>query len=233
MNYDEWHASLEVDFDVNTPWHQFFKLNEKKFNFQNMKILEIGCGRGGFANYFMEKYGDVLKSYTAIDYSEEAVRKANSYFVGDRKKITFDVGDIQCINSNQNEYDFVFSFETIEHVPHPQLAIKELYRVLKPTGVLILTTPNYLNFIGLYRFYLRLTGRKWTELGQPINRFVLIPRTLFWLKIAGFDLINFSSSIFFIPWFNKKIYNFHFKLNFINKYFGLQSYFIIRKRTKN
>jgi hypothetical protein len=34
----------------------------------------------------------------------------------------------------------------------------------------VLTGPNYLNPLGLYRVALRLVGRRWTEMGQPINK---------------------------------------------------------------
>jgi SAM-dependent methyltransferase len=82
-------------------------------------------------------------------------------------------------------FDTVVSCETVEHVPDPRRALGELARVLKPGGRLLLTTPNYLGMMGLYRGYMRLTGRRYTEEGQPINNFLLLPRTLAWVKRTG------------------------------------------------
>ncbi len=54
-----------------------------------------------------------------------------------------------------NSVDIIMSDQTLEHVPHPWIAAKELTRVLKPKGILILTTvclnkwhgpANYFNF---------------------------------------------------------------------------------------
>jgi hypothetical protein len=61
-SYDEWHASMEIDYDADTPWHIFFRDNESSMDFTNTRILEIGCGRGGFANYFLSKYSNTISS---------------------------------------------------------------------------------------------------------------------------------------------------------------------------
>ena len=50
---------------------------------------------------------------------------------------------------------------------------------------MLLTTPNYFGSLGLYRGYLRLLGRSYSEDGQPINRFTLLPLTVAWVKRAG------------------------------------------------
>lgn len=230
-NYDEWHDKLEVDFDVNTPWHQFFQQNEERLNFSNAKILEIGCGRGGFANYFLAKYGNVVEKYVAVDYSETAINKALNFMGHKYLNLELRTGDIQNIDFPGGYFDYVFSFETIEHVPKPSVAVKELYRVLKESGILLLTTPNYLGFFGLYRIYLRLKGKKWTEAGQPINKFVLMPKTLFWLKRSGFRNILSESSIISCPSpFSKRVIQFSWKKpRFILKWLGLQSYFVASK----
>jgi len=43
-----------------------------------------------------------------------------------------------------NFFDVIISFETIEHIQNLSLAVKEMYRVLKPNGKLIITCPNRL-----------------------------------------------------------------------------------------
>ena len=87
----------------------------------------------------------------------------------------WETGDIQAIAHPAASFDTVFSCETIEHVPDPRQAIRELARVLCPGGRLFLTCPNYLGLMGLYRGYLRLTGRRYREEGQPINQFLILP----------------------------------------------------------
>jgi 2-polyprenyl-3-methyl-5-hydroxy-6-metoxy-1,4-benzoquinol methylase len=113
--------------------------------------------------------------------------------------ITWQVGDIQAIAQDPESFDTVISCETIEHVPEPRQAICELARVLKPGGRLFLTTPNYLGTLGLYRLYLRLTGRRFTEEGQPINNFTLLPMTRAWVAGAGLRVRSLDAVGHYLP----------------------------------
>ena len=51
------------------------------------------------------------------------------------------VSDITCIPVGNNVYDNILCTEVLEHVPHPDLAIAEFSRIIKPKGKLILTAP--------------------------------------------------------------------------------------------
>ena len=90
-------------------------------------------------------------------------------------------------------------FHVLEHVPDPARAVAELARVLKPGGKLFLTTPNYLNLIGLYRGYMRMKGTPFTETGQPINKFVMLPRTRAWVKNTGLRILHSESQGMYLP----------------------------------
>lgn len=50
------------------------------------------------------------------------------------------VGSIENIPCGKDSFDAVFSIQVLEHVPNPSLALREVARVLKPNGVLLLTT---------------------------------------------------------------------------------------------
>jgi SAM-dependent methyltransferase len=113
--------------------------------------------------------------------------------------IQWQVMDIQSIAHLEATFDIVISCETVEHVPNPAKAIHELARILKPGGKLFLTTPNYLNAMGMYRGYMRLKGTPFTETGQPINNFVLLPRTRQWVLDAGLRLLHVESRGIYLP----------------------------------
>ncbi len=226
--YNQWHNALPVDVDIDTPWHNFVRKKlDVTSDLTSKRILEIGCGRGGFAIY-LSSIAAAGTEIVAADFSKAAVDKGKEYALENNiSNITWHQADIQKLPFPDNYFDTVISCETIEHVPDPLEGVRELSRVLRPGGKLIVTTPNYLGIFGLYRGYLRLTGRKWTEKGQPINNFTMVPCTLRWLKKSGIKVIFFDSEIISMPFPGKsKVKYFNFRRpRWFWKWFGLQSYF--------
>lgn len=187
--YEVWHRQFEIDSEADTPWHRLVKKHlEPARDLDGKRVLEIGCGRGGFACWLASQSTRPAE-IVAIDFAASAIQKGQTFA---RQQglagLTWQVGDIQSIAHDDASFDTVISCETVEHVPEPVRAIRELARVLKPGGRLLLTTPNYLGTMGLYRCYLRLTGRRYTEEGQPVNNFMLLPLTRAWISRAGLDV---------------------------------------------
>jgi len=184
--YEAWHERLAVDSNTDTPWHRLVKTHlAPARDLSGKRVLEIGCGRGGFACWLAshpQRPGEIVATDFAITAVQKGETFANEHGLSG---ITWQVGDIQSIAHEDASFDTVISCETIEHVSAPRKAIDELARVLKPGGRLFLTTPNYLGTLGLYRFYMRLTGRRFTEEGQPINNFTLLPLTRTWIARSG------------------------------------------------
>jgi 2-polyprenyl-3-methyl-5-hydroxy-6-metoxy-1,4-benzoquinol methylase len=192
--YDRWHSELPVDDGSSTPWHQLAnQLLEPQRDLIGRATLEIGCGRGGFAASLCRRGAKV----TACDFSSTALELARAEFNG--LDVEWILADIQKLPFLDSSFDTVISCETIEHVPSPSKAVAELARVLHPGGRLILTTPNYLGSLGLYRAYLRLRGRPFTEAGQPINQFTMAPRTFYWLHRAGLRLEQTLGAGHYLP----------------------------------
>jgi len=163
------------------------------------RILEIGCGRGGFACW-LARHAAGPAEIVAADFSPAAVAKAETFAAGQGiTRITWTVADIQNLDQFGPEFDTVISCETIEHVPDPPLAVQHLAQVMKPGGRLYLTTPNYLSMIGLYRAYCWVRGKKFDEGGQPICQLTMVPKTRTWVRAAGLRVVGTDTRGQYLP----------------------------------
>jgi SAM-dependent methyltransferase len=194
--YDLWHAGLGVDEGGESPWHDLVRARLGEVG--EARVLEIGSGRGGFSVWAAGRFRRAR--VVAADFSRVAVARGREHGSGlGLTNLRFEVGDIQHIAHRNESFDLVISCETVEHVPDPRQALREMARVLTPGGRLLLTAPNYLGLMGLYRVYRRLTGRPFTEVGQPINTVTLLPRTLSWVRGAGLAVEEVASTGHYLP----------------------------------
>jgi ubiquinone/menaquinone biosynthesis C-methylase UbiE len=118
------------------PIHQrLFKAYVVARDYVHGDILEIGCGEGRGVGTLLER----AKSFTAVDKISEVIQ--------DLKK-KFPTGQFISMNLPpldglpDNTYDYVVSFQVIEHIENDALYLKEINRVLKPGGTAMITTPN-------------------------------------------------------------------------------------------
>lgn len=113
--------------------HVFFNECLKDENLTGKKLLDAGCGTGWFSKKAVECGADV----TSMDLGENLLNEVAKKCVTKRV-----VGSILEMPFDDNTFDYVISSEVIEHTPAPYLAIREIYRVLKPGGKMVLSTPN-------------------------------------------------------------------------------------------
>jgi ubiquinone/menaquinone biosynthesis C-methylase UbiE len=197
--YDEWHSQFDLEDDAHSPWHSLVRAHvDVAHDLDGHRVLDIGCGRGGLTAWIARSSKPAR--HLAMDFSQVAVEKGRTMAAqSSLSRIEWSVGDIQNIPCPDASIDSAFSCETVEHVPDPPRAVRELARVLRPGGRLFLTTPNYMGMMGLYRGYLRLRGRPFTEIGQPINQFTMLPRTIRWVKRAGLEVVVTDAIGHYLP----------------------------------
>lgn len=225
-NYDVWHETHAEDNDVSTPWYNFVKEVSSLADLNNKTVLEIGCGRGGFSNYLVRHYTGITSLF-ACDYSESALKIGRSVS-SSQSKITWQQEDIQKLSFDNNTFDTIISCETIEHVPRPHSALRELYRVLKPEGRLVLTCPNYFNLFGVWCLYRKLIGKPYTEGGQPYVNYILLPGIYFRLKRLGFQVEHYHSSELVLPLRRPKTF-YPIKVPGLLRFFGNRTFYVLRK----
>ena len=118
---------------------QFFLVPYLK---KDSKVLDIGCQYGDmslplapFVDYLVE-----------LDLSDRSLEKArnnanllnidNAYFI---------IGDATSLPFDSDSFDVIIFLETIEHLPDVGLSLNEIYRILKPDGLLLIGTPQKLS----------------------------------------------------------------------------------------
>jgi 2-polyprenyl-3-methyl-5-hydroxy-6-metoxy-1,4-benzoquinol methylase len=118
------------------PIHQrLFKAYVVAADYVRGDILEIGCGEGRGVSTLLER----VNSFTAVDKIKEAIDELQKRFPSG-KFISMNLPPLTSLGDNV--YDFVISFQVIEHIENDALYLKEIHRVLKPGGMALITTPN-------------------------------------------------------------------------------------------
>lgn len=114
---------------------------------KNNVVLDIASGSGYGTNLLASK----AKFVFGVDISKEAVAYAKNNF--SKKNTEFILGDGESIPLDENSVDIVVTFETIEHIKDYKNFIKEINRVLKPNGLVVVSTPNDLAFVEGNQFH--------------------------------------------------------------------------------
>lgn len=98
-------------------------------------LLEVGCGEGRG----VELLAPLSDKYLAIDKIQQVIDALRKKHPGVEFRQAF-VPPFEGIANNS--FDRVVSFQVIEHIQNDRLFLEEIYRVLKPGGKAIITTPN-------------------------------------------------------------------------------------------
>jgi len=125
---------------------QHLKLSDDK------KILELGCGIGGFL-YFLKKNG--CENFLGVDNSEEQLSICKKYVT--TKVVNEDV--LSFLKNHNHKYDLIVLLDLIEHLGKDKIIqfIELLYKTLNVNGRILLRTPNMGSLFGLRSRYIDFT----------------------------------------------------------------------------
>ncbi len=129
-------------------------------------VLDVGCGEGYGCNLLARQAAKVV----GIDNSEAAVAHAQERYKA--PNIHFEKADACRLPFEDSSFEAVCSFQVVEHLKHPERHLEEARRVLVDGGLLLLSTPNRIQFGG--EFYLKIPFhyREFTpdELGKLLKK---------------------------------------------------------------
>lgn len=141
----------------NTIKDSFFNCYKKYFEDANkVKVLSVSTGYGVWDYLLLKNFSNISEIW-ATDINSDILSKCERKKLSESGNWNFKlVKPEEPIPLEDNYFDFIYHMDVIEHVNKPYSFISDQYRMLKPEGVLFLTTPNLLRPANILRL---LTGK--------------------------------------------------------------------------
>lgn len=133
---------LKVDYDK---YHHYWHMHQilRRFIKRGSSVLECGCASARFLVYFAVEYNCKV---WGIDNSPAGLELSKRNFqMQGIKDFKLTNGDVNHLPMRDATFDVVFSAGLLEHFMEPEKVVKEMARVLKPNGLLIIKIPNFHN----------------------------------------------------------------------------------------
>jgi len=167
--YDEY-------LDVRGNWIRTFqrRLREIAPHCAPARVLDVGCGPG----FFVEAARAAGWDAWGIDPSTYAVSLAKRA-LGDRVS----VGVVEASGHAPGSFDLVTAFDAFEHVYEPRRFLDAAHGLLRPGGVLAITTPDVTSLLA------RASGRRWVSFKIPEHVYYWSPLTIREALAPHFDVL--------------------------------------------
>jgi ubiquinone/menaquinone biosynthesis C-methylase UbiE len=149
----------ELFSSTSAPWQQGVLENLlSKVKFQDGSIcLDAACGIGNNIETLLKYFKNIIafdKSAKAVEFAKERQHKNKS------AKISFTVGSLESMPYADNFFDCIVCTEALEHVSDYNAVIKEVFRVAKSGGYVVLSLQNHFNFSALLKFLFEKVYKK-------------------------------------------------------------------------
>lgn len=152
---------------------KYIEMCEKRFDANRpKKVLDIGCGKGAILKVLKRKYPDI--EFVGVDptFEGEDIRK----------------GSVYDIPFQDNSFDAVITFEVLQHT-YLEKALGEIYRVLKPGGILCIGERNPLSLLGFVKPLYELLGKWMYPFDSPFReKWYGAEAWQYHLKVSGFEM---------------------------------------------
>ncbi|MBT9175634.1 MAG: Malonyl-(acyl-carrier protein) O-methyltransferase [candidate division WS2 bacterium] len=127
------------------------------------RLLDVGCSTGEF----LVKMRNLGWEVFGVDIDKNAIKIAR-----DHNRLGVFEGTLEQARFSDNTFDAVTMSHVIEHIADPVQTLKETYRVLKPGGQLVITTPN------MYSLCHKIFGSSYYHLDIPRHFYIFSPHSI-------------------------------------------------------
>lgn len=105
------------------------------------RVLDIACGSGYGSEVLLADNPKKISELVGIDIDHEAIAYAKKHYHYDKTSYYLDDALNKNLHKIYGTFDTIVSFETIEHFEGDEQFVENLYKLLKPNGTLIISTP--------------------------------------------------------------------------------------------
>ncbi|MEM6526805.1 MAG: class I SAM-dependent methyltransferase [Chloroflexota bacterium] len=168
------------------------------------RVLDIGCGRAIMLGQLQARGWEAVGTEIAPELAEAAQARGIDVFVQP---------DLQDCGFEAGSFDAVTMWHTLEHIANPTETLAEVFRILKPGGILLVEVPN------LDSWQAATTRGEWFHLDVPRHYWHYGTRTLLRaLSAQGFEVVHtrtFSLEYGFYGYFQSLLNLFTISPNFL------------------
>ncbi|MBU4376715.1 MAG: methyltransferase domain-containing protein [Candidatus Omnitrophica bacterium] len=143
--FDDWSKKYDrslLQFLIFRRSHNMF-ISNIVHDSRHINILDVGCGTGEFAMKLKSYKKDA--SVYGLDISSDMIRAAKAKFNGE---IDFRVADVEHMPYEDNQFDYLTCSHSFHHYPHKKKAVREMHRILKNKGKIMIIDGCKDNLLG-------------------------------------------------------------------------------------
>lgn len=180
LNLDYWGYRM-IDLPILIKWANLPRKS---------RVLHIGCGNGKTTVYLDQQLHCKSVSGIDIDHNKIALAERNAK---NNTHIIFQAADAAKLPFEDESFDAVLNLDVLHHVTHWQKAVKEIHRVLKPKGKLLMRDYSIETFAlpGVGLLYRQLFDHPYDHMYDQIE-------FLTYLRKHGFDITHQNDSAWMI-----------------------------------
>jgi 2-polyprenyl-3-methyl-5-hydroxy-6-metoxy-1,4-benzoquinol methylase len=165
-----------------------FMLND--FGAYNLQGVDIGSAEGQLLSLLIA--GGEIDKICSIELEFEKIQSS----ILQNKNIQFVQADAQCLCCKDNSFDFVMATEILEHLPEPEKALAEIYRIAKPNAPIVISVP----FEPFFHYGNLIRGKHFSRGGKTPSHLHFWHKKEFSNLLCRYLNIKESYSIATFPW---------------------------------
>ena len=161
--------------------------------FKGLSVLDIGCG-GGLLSEPMARWG---ASVAGLDASAQAIEAAKAHAAQAGLKIAYCHGSVEGFSQGKQKFDVITVLEILEHVADIGSLLRSAASMLKPDGIMILSTVNRTTKSFLLGIVAAEYILRWVPSGtHDWNRFIRPSELAAHLQKAGLTLADITGMVY-------------------------------------